>query len=243
VSGGPPQASQTAAAAADSKSRASSSAWRWPASAWTWAALAVTLGLGSLVVFGLERWGVASDWRPSLALDWQPSLSGSQPWRAWSAGLVHFSELHLAANLAGCVLVAALGLTARVPTRCVVAWALAWPALHLGLWVQPALTHYGGLSGVLHAGVAVVAVHLLLRPSRAQRRIGALVLAGLAIKLVSEAPWAGAISRPDGWDVTVAPLAHVSGALAGSVIAGLAEALHSGWSCVREALGAIDAHD
>jgi len=156
---------------------------------------------------------------------------------------VHFSELHLAANLAGCVLVAALGLAARVPTRCVVAWALAWPALHLGLWVQPALTHYGGLSGVLHAGVAVVAVHLLWRPSRAQRHIGALVLAGLAIKLMSEEPWAGAISRPAGWDVAVAPLAHVSGVVAGSVIAGLAEALHSGWTCVREALGAIDAHD
>lgn len=156
---------------------------------------------------------------------------------------MHFSELHLAANLAGCVLVAALGLAARVPTRCVVAWALAWPVLHLGLWVQPALTHYGGLSGVLHAGVAVVAVHLLLRPSRAQCRIGALVLAGLAMKLLGEAPWAGAISRPAGWDVAVAPLAHVSGVLAGSVIAGLAEALHSGWNCVREALGAIDAHD
>ena len=156
---------------------------------------------------------------------------------------MHFSELHLAANLAGCVLVAALGLAARVPTRCVVAWALAWPALHLGLWVQPALTHYGGLSGVLHAGVAVVAVHLLLRPSRTQRRIGALVLAGLAMKLLGEAPWAGAISHPAGWDVAVAPLAHVSGALAGSVIAGLAEALHLGWNCMREALGAIDAHD
>lgn len=216
---------------------------RWPASAWTWAALAVTLGLGSLVVFGLERWGAASDWRPSLALDWQPSLSASQPWRAWSAGLVHFSERHLAANLAGCVLVAALGLAARVPTRCVVAWALAWPALHLGLWVQPALTHYGGLSGVLHAGVAVVAVHLLLRPSRAQRHIGALVLAGLAIKLVSEAPWAGAISHPDGWDVAVAPGAHVSGVLAGLLCAALAETLNSGWNTVREAVGAIDAHD
>jgi hypothetical protein len=115
--------------------------------------------------------------------------------------------------------------------------------LHLGLWVQPALTHYGGLSGVLHAGVAVVAVHLLWRPSRAQRHIGALVLAGLAIKLMSEEPWTGAISRPAGWDVAVAPLAHVSGVVAGSVIAGLAEALHSGWTCVREALGAIDAHD
>ncbi len=156
---------------------------------------------------------------------------------------MHFSELHLAANLAGCVLVAALGLATRVPTRSVVAWALAWPALHLGLWVQPALTHYGGLSGVLHAGVAVVAVHLLLRRSRAQSRIGVLVLAGLAMKLLGEAPWAGVISHPAGWDVAVAPLAHVSGVLAGLVMAGLAEALHSGWNCVREALGAIDAHD
>ena len=80
-------------------------------------------------------------------------------------------------------------------------------------------------------------------PSRAQRRIGALVLAGLAMKLLGEAPWAGAISHPAGWDVAVAPLAHVSGALAGLVMAGLAEALHLGWNCVREALGAIDAHD
>jgi rhomboid family GlyGly-CTERM serine protease len=188
-----------------------------------------------VIVFGL---GHGSD-----SLDWQPSLSGSQPWRAWSAGLVHFSGLHLAANLAGCVLVAALGLAARVPTRCVVAWAIAWPALHLGLWVQPALTHYGGLSGVLHAGVAVVAMHLLWRASRSQRRIGALVLAGLAIKLLSEAPWAGAVSHPAGWDVAVAPGAHVSGVLAGLVCAGLAETLHSGWNTVREALGAIDSHD
>ena len=156
---------------------------------------------------------------------------------------MHFSGLHLAANLAGCVLVAALGLAARVPTRCVVAWAIAWPALHLGLWVQPALTHYGGLSGVLHAGVAVVAMHLLWHASRSQRRIGALVLAGLAIKLLSEAPWAGAVSHPAGWDVAVAPGAHVSGVLAGLVCAGLAETLHSGWNTVREALGAIDSHD
>ena len=226
MSSGPPQTSE-----------------RWPPSAWCWVALAGLLGVGSLIVFGLEHWSGSGLWRPSLALDWQPSLSGSQPWRVWSAGLVHHSELHLAANLAGCVLVAALGLAARVPTRCVVAWALAWPALHLGLWVQPAVTHYGGLSGVLHAGVAVVAVHLLLRPSRAQRRIGALVLAGLVMKLLGEAPWAGAISHPAGWDVAVAPGAHVSGVLAGAVFAGLAEALHAAWCCVREALGAIDAHD
>ena len=201
------------------------------------------LGAGSALVFGLEHWGSSGLWRVSLALEWQPSMSGSQPWRAWTAGLVHYSELHLLANLAGCVLVAALGLAARVSARCVVAWALAWPMLHLGLWAQPAVAHYGGLSGVLHAGVAVVAMHLLWRPSRSQRRIGALVLAGLAIKLLSEAPWAGAISHPAGWDVAVAPGAHVSGVLAGSVLAGLAEALHSGWGSVREALGAIDAHD
>jgi rhomboid family GlyGly-CTERM serine protease len=215
----------------------------WPASAWWWAALALLLGASSVLVFGLEHWSGSGLGRASLALEWQPSLSGSQPWRAWTAGFVHYSELHLLANLAGCVLVGALGLAARVSARCVIAWAIAWPMLHLGLWAQPAVAHYGGLSGVLHAGVAVVAMHLLFRPSRSQRRIGALVLAGLALKLVSEAPWAGAISHPAGWDVAVAPGAHVSGVLAGLVCAALAETLHSGWNTVREALGAIDAHD
>jgi len=212
-------------------------------SAWCWVAMAITLCAGSLIACALERQGAATGAVPSLGLDWQPARFGAQPWRAWTAAFVHYSDRHLLANLAGALMVAALGMAARVPLRCVIAWALAWPLVQVGLLLQPGLQHYAGLSGVLHAGVAVVATHLLWRASPVQRRIGMAVLAGLLLKLLGEAPWAGVINHPSGWDIAVAPGAHVSGVLVGMVLSALTEAAHSGLRSVREALGAIDAHD
>src|SRR5204862_6322306 len=116
-----------------------------------WIFAAALLGLGAVAALGLS----------SLALDWQPARIWREPWRAWSAALVHLSVLHLAANLTGCALVGALGSVARVPRRSVTAWLVAWPLTQLALLARPDLTHYAGLSGVLHAGVAVVAVHLI----------------------------------------------------------------------------------
>ena len=201
--------------------------------------MAATLCAGSLIACALERQGAD----PSLGLDWQPARFGAQPWRAWTAAFVHYSDRHLLTNLAGALTVAALGLAARVPLRSVITWALVWPLVQVGLLLQPGLQHYGGLSGVLHAGVAVVATHLLWSASPTQRRIGIAVLAGLLLKLLGEAPWAGVISHPPGWDIAVAPGAHVSGVLVGMVLSALAEAAHSAGRSVREALGAIDAHD
>ena len=201
--------------------------------------MAATLCAGSLIACALERQGAD----PSLGLDWQPARFGAQPWRAWTAAFVHYSDRHLLTNLAGALTVAALGLAARVPLRSVITWALVWPLVQVGLLLQPGLQHYGGLSGVLHAGVAVVATHLLWSASPTQRRIGIAVLAGLLLKLLGEAPWAGVISHPSGWDIAVAPGAHVSGVLVGMVLSALAEAAHSAGRSVREALGAIDAHD
>lgn len=179
----------------------------------------------------------------AAAIDWQPALAGSEPWRAWGAVFVHYSDLHLVANLAGALGVAAWGAAARVPVRSVAAWFIAWPLVQWGLALQPELRHYGGLSGVLHAGVAVVAVHLVFAGTRTQRRIGAAVLLALVVKLISESPWTGAISRPAGWDIAVAPGAHVSGVLAGGVVAALAELGHRIASAWREARGVLDAHD
>ena len=88
--------------------------------------------------------------------------------------------------------------------------------------MQPTLAHYGGLSGVLHAGVAVAAVGLILRSHGMPRAIGAAIAAGLLAKILLEAPWAGPLTRPRGWDIAVAPLAHAAGALAGWVCAWLA---------------------
>ncbi|HEY2925743.1 MAG TPA: hypothetical protein VGJ65_02660, partial [Albitalea sp.] len=52
------------------------------------------------------------------------------------------------------------------------------------------------------------------------------IAAGLALKVVSESPWGAPLRHPPGWDIAVAPLAHASGALAGALCAGVAEALH-----------------
>lgn len=175
-----------------------------------WLAIAALAAAGSLAAWFL----------PAAALDWQPARAAAEPWRALTAAFVHWSPLHLGANLAGTAVVAAFGRAAALPPRAALAWAAAWPATQLALLAQPALAHYGGLSGVLHAGVAVAAVHLLARPGRA-RWIGAAVLAGMALKLLLERPWAGPLAHPPGWDIAVAPLAHAAGAVAGATAGAL----------------------
>ncbi|MEO7246215.1 MAG: rhombosortase [Rubrivivax sp.] len=175
-----------------------------------WLAVAAVAAAGALVV-----WALPAPWRGRL--DWQPALAASQPWRWWTAAGVHWSGLHLAANLGATVLVAALGVVAALPRRVALAWAAAWPLTQLGLLLQPALLHYGGLSGVLHAGVAAAVITLLWRESGRRRTIGALLGAGLVLKIVSEAPWGGPLAHPPAWDIAVAPLAHATGALAGAL--------------------------
>lgn len=160
---------------------------------------------------------------PHTLLDWQPAHAASHPWRAWTAVFVHYSALHVAANLAGLALIAALGWAAQLPRRSVVAWAAAWPLTQIGLLMQPQLLHYGGLSGVLHAGLAVVAVHLVATGGAARRGIGLAIVAALGLKLLLEAPWAGPLRHVRGWDIAIAPLAHASGVAAGLVCSALTE--------------------
>jgi rhomboid family GlyGly-CTERM serine protease len=173
--------------------------------------------LGALLL--LPAWGVWGDPAAPDALAWQAATAWSEPWRLWSAAWVHLSALHLAANAAGALLVVALGVAAAVPLRAVLAWALAWPLTHAALAAAPALARYGGLSGVLHAGVAVVAVALWRRAGRGERRVGAAIGAALLLKIVLEAPWRAAVARPEGWDIAVAPFAHAAGVLVGALLA------------------------
>jgi rhomboid family GlyGly-CTERM serine protease len=174
--------------------------------AWAWALPAAVLALGSLAAVFL----------PSALLDWQPALAWTQPWRWWTAAWVHWSMLHLLANFAGLALVTALGLLARLPARAAWAWALAWPLTQLGLLLRPELPRFGGLSGVLHAGVAIAALQLLRSSAEPrQRLIGGLLLLGLALKLAFEAPWGPALQPRPGWDIAVVPWSHLCGSVAG----------------------------
>jgi rhomboid family GlyGly-CTERM serine protease len=164
-------------------------------------------------------------WLDSAAIDWQPQLAWREPWRWWSAAFVHWSPMHLLANLLATALVAAYGWAARVPRTVALAWLAAWPFTHLALLAKPELAHYGGLSGVLHAGVAAATVWLVLRGQGAQRTIGWMMLTGQSVKLLVEAPWGAAVHAPGELDVAVAPLAHAGGSIAGALCCALALAL------------------
>jgi rhomboid family GlyGly-CTERM serine protease len=151
-------------------------------------------------------------------IDWQPALAWSEPWRWWTPVAVHYGLLHLLANLLGAAALAWLASSARIDAAMTAAWALAWPLTHLGLALRPDLLHYGGLSGVLHAGVAVIGVHLLRERRGAW---GAALLAGLGLKLLLEQPWGPAAQRVSGWNIAVAPWSHLSGAVAGVLCAAM----------------------
>ncbi len=181
------------------------------------------------LALGLAAASVLAWLAPAPWLDWQPARAAAEPWRAFTAAWVHWSGLHLAANLAGAGVLAALGWVARLPPRATLAWALAWPLTQCGLWLRPDLAHYGGLSGVLHAGVAVAAVWLLApqpgpqpesqRERRRERAVGAGIALGLVIKLLLEAPWGPTLRSSAEFDIAIAPLAHATGAVAGLLCA------------------------
>ncbi len=180
-----------------------------------WLALAALLAAASVLAW----------WLPAAWLDWQPALAAPQPWRAWTAVTVHWSEQHLLANLGAALAVAAFGWAARLPVRATLAWALAWPLTHAALLVQPALAHYGGLSGVLHAGVAVATLWLMVTARGRTRLIGTAVFVGMLVKLASEEPWGPPLRLGTGFDIATAPIAHATGAAAGLLCAALCLAL------------------
>ncbi|MDQ2779746.1 MAG: rhombosortase [Pseudomonadota bacterium] len=181
----------------------------WRIAPRAWLLVAGVLAAGSLLV-----WLLPSPW-----LDWQPRLAVAQPWRCVTAAFVHWSPQHLGANLLGVAVVAALGVAAALPVRAAVAWATAWPLTQLGLLLQPDLLHYGGASGVLHAGVAVAALWLVVRGRRLERWIGVAVGVGLIAKVVLEHPFGPPLRTVAGWDIAIAPLAHATGTVAGLLCA------------------------
>ena len=185
-----------------------------------WPAGCAALALLSTLVFAHDGLaGPAAAWAPLL--EWRAADAWRQPWRAWTGALVHYSPQHLAANLAGCAVVAAFGMAARLPTRALLAAAAAWPLTQVLLLWAPSLSRYGGLSGLLHATVAVAAVALLVGGAVGQRWIGAAVWLGLLVKVLLEAPWTGAVQTVPGWDIPVAVAAHASGLVSGSFMMGL----------------------
>lgn len=182
-----------------------------PSIAWFW--VCALLGVGSLLALAA----------PKDMLDWGRSAALLQPWRLVSAAWPHLSMAHLLLNLAALAAVAALGWLLRAGKTQAIAWLVCWPLIHAALWLQPEVTRYAGLSGVLHAGVAICAVAACCEPDRLVKAVGGMLLAGLALKVLIEAPWSRPLQESVALGITVVPLAHAAGAalglLAGAVAA------------------------
>lgn len=174
-----------------------------------WLLLGGTLAAGSLV-----GW-----WLPQDAFAWQADRALAQPWRLLTAAWVHLSLAHLLINLAGTLVIVAFGLAAGCGRRDAGAWLVSWPLTHALLWLHPGLHSYAGLSGVLHAGVAVACMALVTRAHGLPRGIGAAVLLGLMAKLALEDPLSAAVQHSSDWGFPVAVVAHATGAAAGLICA------------------------
>jgi len=178
-----------------------------------------SLAWPALALLGLLAPALASGVGAHPAIDWQPGRALEEPWRLWSAAWVHLSRQHLVVNAAAALVVAMFGVAAQMPARATLAWALAWPLTHAALALRPEISHYGGLSGVLHAGVAVVALWLVRAEVGWRRAIAALVLGGVTLKVLLEAPWRSELPLSAALGITTVPFAHAAGVVVGCVAA------------------------
>jgi len=208
----------------------------------SWLLLALGLAAGALAVT-LPGGGALAH-----TLDWQPGRSWPEAWRPWTSAWVHWSGAHLLVNLAGAAVVGLVGWRARATRGATLAWFLAWPltqvllalpgtsAGHGLLHAARPMAHYGGLSGVLHAGVVVLGLALAfprslagrgdpddalapLTPAQAARHriVGIGLVAGTLAKVLLEAPWDLALRPSALLGIEVAPLAHACGIAAGVI--------------------------
>lgn len=200
--------------------------------AYAWTGLAGLLAAMAVVIWRVQHHDAAV----ASLLEWHRASPPHEVWRNWTSAGLHWSMWHLGANLAGCLALVVWGRACALGTGPTVAWLLAWPLTQASLWLTADLQHYGGLSGVLHAGVAIGATQLLIRRSRAERELGIWVMTGLACKLVLEtpSPLSAALHAVDPLDVSgyagfsVAYQVHWAGSLAGVACAALVHRLGGG---------------
>ena len=130
---------------------------------------------------------------------------------------MHFLPTHGLANALALGALAVLGAALPAPPRDALALLLAWPLGTLALLAWPTVGGYYGLSGLVHAAAAVLAVRALRAPST--RWLGHLLAAGLVLKLGLERGWALPAGFDADWGFNVVYAAHLTGALVGATAA------------------------
>jgi hypothetical protein len=189
-----------------------------------------------LVLCGLH--GVASSllwWVRDSSLQtltWQAESVWQMPWTLWTSAWVHMNPPHLIFSQMALGMLAALAWVLRPPLISTLAWLLSWPLAQACLIFWPQIGYAAGLAGLMHAGVAVLAVHLLMGVLRVHkgRRWGSLLLLALLAKLGMERAWAFPVVWDASTELSVVQALHLTSALWG---AAMAVALPVGWRAWR----------
>lgn len=182
-----------------------------PAFAWPLACLWIAAASGALGLAAVLGW-VAPQ-----SLIWHAAHWPQAPWTLWTAALVHFLPAHGLANMLALAALGALGAALGASRRDALALLLAWPLGTLALLRWPQVVGYYGLSVLIHAAAAVLAVRALA--CARTRGLGLLLAGGLCIKLSLERGWRVPVGFDSGWGSNVVFAAHVSGAAAGAALA------------------------
>jgi rhomboid family GlyGly-CTERM serine protease len=161
------------------------------------------------------------------ALQYQRDALAQQPWRLFTAHLVHVNARHVLLNAVVWLVFARLFAPELGARHQALAGAVGAAAISAGLAAfYPQVNWYRGASGVLYAlfftGAVVWLGHALRtpRPDRWRRlALPALLTAGGWAKILWELPRAGALPFNPWLDAPVVPQAHVLGAAAGTLLA------------------------
>lgn len=181
-----------------------------------WLALCMLHAVASMLV-----------WWAGEPLAWQATWRADHwfqsPWTLWTSAWVHMNTPHLIGNQMAVGALAAMAWLLKPHAGAGVAWLLSWPLMVLCLLNWPQVGHYAGLSGLVHAAVAIVGLHLVLGEMRIPKaqRWGAMLLLGLLVKLGLERAWHWPVVWSDADDMSVVQAAHLAGAGVGLLAAGL----------------------
>ncbi len=193
-----------------------------PARSWS-----LVCGLHGVISMGL--WWAREGTQDMLT--WHAEHGLQQPWTLWTSAWVHANTTHLIGNLLALAALAAFAGIAQPRLHGTLAWLLAWPLTQLSLLLWPQIGYAVGLSGLLHAGVAVLACQLLMRQVDVPKAHlwGGFLGLGLLVKLLMEHGW----NAPVVWDpdngMSVVQAAHLTGACWGLVLSAVLNPLARRW--------------
>ncbi|MBT0586382.1 rhombosortase [Alteromonas oceanisediminis] len=174
----------------------------------------------AILGFVFEPW--SSQW---FAFN-RATVNQGELWRLLSAHLLHTNAIHLLLNIAGLALLWGLHGEYYRPARFSIFFSLCAVLTSLAIWLfSPQLTHYVGLSGVLHGLFVWGACGDIRRGDHT----GWLLLIGLAIKICYEQFGGDSSQIAALIEASVAVDAHLWGVLSGLLLSLLWSLLGLTW--------------